>query len=1391
MKPFIVALMSVCAASFCHGAVIPNVPPIAAATAVKPLTLLVAGRDHRLFYEAYNDAGDIDGDGVIDTRFKPTIEYVGLFDSNVCYVYRPAAQRFEPASAASGPLRKCSGQWSGNWLNYITTSRIDALRKILYGGMREVDSPTETVLRRAYIPQDAHSWAKEYTSPAIDGYNIAEYTPLASPSAGRRHFFGNLTRNASTNCASLNSCSDALPPILAVVQNSTKRVWEWASKERPVLDNTHGGTLTDYVVRVQVCTATFNNGCKRYPNGTYKPTGLLHEYGESESMLFGLLTGSYDQSVAGGRLRKVISSFTNEVNPTTGQFTAAAAIVRTFNNLRIRDFNNGVTASYYRSGWITTRPPLPGEFPDWGNPIGEAMYEAVRYLAGKGTPTLAFMGSTAIDTEVGLGTVAWDDPYSGRPYCSRANLMVFSDVNISYDSDQLPGVDSNFGPGIPGDLPGFNAAAETNAIGAAEGVVGRRFIGQAGALYDSAPTPKEVVPGLGNIRGLAPEEPTKQGSYYAAGVARYAHRTDLRPSLPGKQSAMTFSVALASPLPRIEVPIPGGRKITLVPFAKSVGGGGINPAKGQYQPTNQIVDFYVNRIANSGPADADPSVNGGRYYAEFVINFEDVEQGADHDMDAIAIYAVHLNSDNTVTVKVTPVYQAGGIQHRIGYVITGTTADGIYLEVQDEADTVPYFLNTPPGKLPGHCDPSSGKPECDLLPYLGGSPSFATATRTFTANTSTPAATLLPDPLWYAAKWGGFEDRNGNGIPDLSVEWDENGDGVPDTYFLVQNPAKLRDQLRRTLESIVARTASLTRVTANSTSITAGTRIYTAQFESQYWSGDVRAYPMTPSGPGTTPAWSAASAMPAPAARKIYTRNSAGTPVELLWGNLTPADRSHFGSPQIIDYLRGVRAQEIQNGGIYRNRPIANVIGDIVHSSPVYVGDTQTVYVGSNDGMLHAFNANTGVEIFAYIPSTLLHRLRNLASPTYTHEYFVDGEIVVTNHTLTPGSNILVATLGRGGKGLFALNVTNPNAFNPYHTWERLDGSDPDLGYMLGKPVLTKLNNGEVAVIVGNGYNSTSGKAVLYVIRVSDGAILRKFDTLVGGDNGMGSPSAVDTDGDGDADLLYVGDLKGNVWKIDIGSSNPSSWDFAFKLGTTPQPFFVAKDSGGNTQPITAPIVSVINNVYGDPNYGKRFVFFGTGSYFRSTDPADPQTQTLYGLIDNGVPILNRTVLVSRTIVSETTFGGTDVRIFSGVTPLDMVGKSGWFLDFTTRPRERFIYGAMVLPLIRPTLVATSIIPSTDVCLPGGTGFINAIDPFTGGRIGFGIFDANDNDNFADDKVGSHYIGAIGTASMPTDPVLLGNRILSGGSDADTTNIRVNFGQRSTGRISWREIVRE
>ena len=639
---------------------------------------------------------------------------------------------------------------------------MDALRKVLYGGSRSTDSASNTILKRTFIPQDAHSWGKEYTSVAVDGYDISDYSPLSLPTGGNRHLFANTTLTSVTS-----------NPLLRILQNESHRIWEWVSIERPVagnrLENGNSGpsvTPTDYNVFVQVCvTGLLESNCKAYSDGTtttYKPIGILQRYGDDELMAFGLLTGSYQNNLQGGVLRKNIASFRDEIDLNTGIFTNVNGIVDTIDKLRIARFNYPSASNYeYQSGFIFDRVINNGEAQDWGNPIAEMMYEVLRYFSGETAGKSDFTSNVATGTDntLGLPLPAWKDPYDtsngGYPYCAKPIQMVISDVNTSYDTDQIPG--SAFGgygaENINGTSLNVSTLADTiwaNEYGGPQNI----FIGQSGAINDGTPSPKTAT-SFSNIRGHAPEEPTKLGGYYAGSIGLFGQQTDIN-AVQDDQNIDTLAVALASPLPRIEVPV-NGQIVTLVPFGKSVGGHTVGAT---FKPTNTIVDFYVEEITAS------------KY--KFRINYEDAEQAADHDMDAIVEYTVEVIG-NQVKVDLDSVYAAGSVKQHMGYIISGTTADGTYLEARD-FDTAAgsdedYILDTPPGQLPGGA-------------WNDGIELPLTTSRTFTVGTTTSASFVEHDPLWYASKWA--SSTGDDNVLDAS-EWDSDGDGTPDGYFLVTN----------------------------------------------------------------------------------------------------------------------------------------------------------------------------------------------------------------------------------------------------------------------------------------------------------------------------------------------------------------------------------------------------------------------------------------------------------------------------------------------------------------------------------------------------------------------------------------------------------------------------
>ncbi|WP_123768690.1 pilus assembly protein [Vulcaniibacterium tengchongense] len=625
-------------------------------------------------------------------------------------------------------------------------------------------------------------------------------------------------------------------------------------------------------------------------------------------------------------------------------------------------------------------------------------------------------------------------------------------------------------------------------------------------------------------------------------------------------------------------------------------------------------------------------------------------------------------------------------------------------------------------------------------------------------------------------------------------------------FFSAKEPDAFASGMKSVLARINERTASASSVATNSASILAGTKLYQAKYVSGVWTGEVVAYPVTAErGVDTSvESWRASSGIPTEVSqRKVYTWNGSSG-VAFAWNNLTASQKAALGSEAIFNYLKGERSGERQNSvsGTFRDR--RHLLGDIVNSSPAYVADTETLYVGANDGMLHAFSTRDGRELFAYVPGNInWGNFKTLSDPEYSHQYFVDGEIAVSTREQTPNRNILVGALGRGGKALYALDVTDPSAFSSSKVlWEF---TDADLGNVLSRPVITKVETGAgqvPAVIVGNGYNSATQRAFLFVINLETGALIKKIDTKAGSatqDNGLAGPKGWDVDRDGDVDFVYAGDLLGNVWKFDLSASNANSWDVAFKQGQTVYPLFTARNASGGAQPITGGIAIGI-----DPSTYKRWVFFGTGRYITAGDPGDRSVQTWYGLIDDNARIGSRADLKQRKIAVVAANGD---RAFEKAVPGDMAQKKGWYLDFVNPPYDpAAAVGERVVSdsyLIGSTLNVNSIVPSSDPCGVGGSGYINAVNAYTGAATEIVYFDADGNGVF-DDYI-SHTsngqtvrtpTGSLRTDNMVSqgtlvsDPGSTTGYIASGTSSGGVEDPGVNL-SNFQGRISWREIVRD
>jgi type IV pilus assembly protein PilY1 len=718
---------------------------------------------------------------------------------------------------------------------------------------------------------------------------------------------------------------------------------------------------------------------------------------------------------------------------------------------------------------------------------------------------------------------------------------------------------------------------------------------------------------------------------------------------------------------------------------------------------------------------------------------------------------------------------------------SGSLADAVMSAYANplRTDFDPGKLNLPPG-CPSNGGPYTGPLDCNANLHMNF---FAVTlgTRGLLFNPDVAEPNIYPPyPPGIAPAWPTtFPARHPSAVDDL---WHAtiNGRGK---LLNARSPQDISKKMREVLGEIKGQTSTAAAASVNSGSISSTTRVFQAKFNSDGWTGQLLAYSLNrTNGELQSPVWEASRGIPAPSVRKIYTRKSTGENVEFKWTELQDdATRVEQLDPAsdptraqaMINYLRGDTSNEGTGPTNFRRRREenrTNVLGDIVSSGPLFVGiplfrypdsmedqpysafvDANAnrpgmVYVGANDGMLHAFysdGANEGREAFAFIPSPVFSRLRNLSSQSYTHEYFVDGSPSVGDAFFDGAwHTVLAGGLNKGGQGIYAIDITDPRTVNENSLlWEFTDQNDPDLGFTFSQPTIVKLRDGKWYVVFGNGYNSTlpdgsastTGNAVLFLVDLETG-VGRKIDTGVGYgerpsntipyDNGLATPSLVDVNGDRVIDYAYAGDLYGNMWKFDLTSSSPASWNVAF--GGTP--LFRARDSGGNAQPIT-----VRPEVARGPQGNGVVVLFGTGKYLEPGDrlrtPVAPQS--FYGIVDRNDPVGNRTsALLQQSILFEGPISADSTRAYDSryevrvtsnnqleVDANNELVSKGWYIDLVS-PDGYEGEKQVSNPAVRNgAVIFTTIIPNSDPCGSGGQGWLMELDLLDGSRLDVTPFD--------------------------------------------------------------------
>ncbi len=697
---------------------------------------------------------------------------------------------------------------------------------------------------------------------------------------------------------------------------------------------------------------------------------------------------------------------------------------------------------------------------------------------------------------------------------------------------------------------------------------------------------------------------------------------------------------------------------------------------------------------------------------------------------------------------------------------------------------------------------SASEATCDYGKILQGTKDWPDPQTSSSSNT----VTTRIDDLWHAAV-------NGHGA-----------------YLSASNPDSVVTALQKTLAAISIKNASAAAAATSSLEPVAGDNFaYVAQYTTGFWYGDLQARDIDLS-TGTlsaTVSWSAKTQLQgkvstASDTRTIYTYSSAASnklktfvsanlaseksanyfkssssnPNGALsqYVLLTATEQGQATDDNMINFIRGQSGYENEAGNTYklfRDRQYA--LGDIVDASPVFVkkppfkytdagyasfvttnaSRTAMVYVGANDGMLHAFNAATGAEVWSYIPSMVIPYLYKLADASYAnnHRFYVDGQITIGDaYDGTNWKTILIGGLGGGGKGFYALDITNPSS--PKALWEFNESSDGDMGYSYGNPILTKRNSdGKWVVLVTSGYNNTGGdsKGRLFVLDAFTGSRLSEIKT----DNAVTDPNVsgigkinnyvLSTLTDNTTQYVYGGDLGGSLWRFDIDDES------SVKLGKT-------SSTTGN-QPITVkPELARIRDTSGTYY---RVVYFGTGRFLGLSDvsvsaPSITVAQGIYAVKDTGgdLGVLTQS---AANLQAQTLDSSVTPRTIPTPVAVDWGSKNGWYV---TLPVGELVNIDLKLQL--GTLVVLTNEPNDDYCSVGGRSWLYSL----GYRSGASVVS------------GSTAVGQLAGNSIASGVTMIrlpNNKLVALVTLADTTVKPFNPGVESgvgvgIRRVSWREL---
>lgn len=1421
----------------------PNIPavslatePLYAATTVDKPTMALA-----LSVEFPTVGAQYVTTGSTDNSYSPDTEYLGYYDAEACYNYNDSPtetiptgyvkadyKRFDRVGKATG--RKCADAFSGNFLNWSSSSAIDMLRLALSGGDRYIDTPSLTILQRAVVPNgdpicmwNTNNFQAKQLVRDGGAYKGAVPTNMRTAAGNNDIWVANTLNRIYFGTSRAGGCNDT----------STYKLGASNAQIGPILDNSNN------LPKAAVECASENNFCSfsgvqevwygaSVGKNNYWRVAPASEGVNCNNTIF------TKDPISGTPKKCYIRPYSGTWKPSTdgslntdGYFYARVQVCNSANGLLqdTRDYNlcRQYPNGNYKPTGVIQKYSDQLRLAAFGYLMDQtASYNNGRYGGVLRAP-MKYVGNKTYDTQGQDNT-----PAGGNPKAEwDSNTGVFT-ANPENDPLNVSGVINYLNKfGRTGPTPGRYKRYDP---------VGELYYQSLRYLQGLPPTPDAVSNITTEMQDGFPVYTSWPDDPYGGARSDTADYSCLKSN------------------------------IVVI--------GDINTHDGDWRniPTTD------NKASN---------VPNFRDWHGTVRSFETNASNNYWDGQGVSRATGNPNGANNSVPSSSQTSQI------MGYAYWAHTHD------IRGADWTNGVTNPP---LPNGTTPT---------PATKRRPGLRVKTYLFDVNENgaqnNDTTRRFSNQFFMAAKYGGFESDPSNpgsrpyntygnpfkrqdGTNDNNVWQKSAAPGEASSYYL---QSKARDVLNA-FDEIFSRASTSARsiagVATPSSTVTSanGSIVYSANFDTSNWSGDVVAEPIVVGSNNqvsvSAPLWSASerlTTMNSPAVnRKIFvgTGSSTSDPpaTTFTWDAISstlqaqlskasPTSAADAKGQQRLNFLRGDRSLE---GNPFRVR--SSLLGDISNSNVVYSGApskaysgtgyaafrsaydnrTAAVFAGANDGMLHAFNASNGNELFAYIPSWLGPRLSALAEPDFTnnHQNYVDAPLAVGEAQVAAAGvaadwkTVLVGGTGAGGSGVFALDVSNPSNFAASNVmWEFTRANDPDMGQVIGQPQILKLRTDDGTssatyrwfAVVGSGVNnyrpettggpfSSTGNPALFLLALDkqptaswvEGTNYYKIslpaDSTLISANATGVANFTPLYGiNGEVTDIYAGDFHGNLWKLTFNGHTPANWNLNtlsyFNKGTSsspqPYPFYIARDGSSTpkVQPITAaptiftgPIVSGVETFY---------VAFGTGKFLESSDKISTTINSFYVIYDNGSTakdnspasasaVTGRGRLVMATVNTSTKVISVPAFTWGRASSnSDSTQRSGWYFDLpvTGEKSVSAVANLGVLNAAFNTLIPGSPGATAGACTNNqGSGNAYSLNiatgagtyiPSTVGVLGPAIFFVNQDETTvsASDSTGRR----IRTITQR------GLNIGQSGASASGQAAQI---KQTIGRLSWRQI---